>query len=113
MVETWRQSWFEDGSRLFYVMPAGFINKILPLTIHPAPAQMVRVFVGRLEIVTPTTAREVENAFAAQDKVSLEKHGRFLEPILRTIMEQESNPARTRQWIRYLDSFYNSQFVEP
>jgi hypothetical protein len=113
MVETWRQSWFEDGSRLFYVVPAGFINKILPLTIHPAPAQMVRVFVGRLEIVTPTTAREVENAFASQDKVSLEQHGRFLEPILRTIMEKESNPARARQWSRYLDSLYSSQFAEP
>ena len=113
MVETWRHSWFEEGSRLFYVVPAGFINKILPLTIHPAPAQIVRVFVGRLEIVTPATAREVENAFASHDQVALEQHGRFLEPILRTIMEKESDPTRTRQLSRYLDSLYSLQFAQP
>jgi hypothetical protein len=53
MVNTWRNSWFEEGSRLIYIVPRGFIDKVLPLTINPAPAQITRVFVGRLEIVTP------------------------------------------------------------
>ena len=26
MIETWRQSWFEEGSRLFYVVPHDFLN---------------------------------------------------------------------------------------
>ena len=85
MVDTWRDSWFEEGSRLIYIVPRGFIDKILPLTIHPAPAQIVRVFVGRLEIVTPATARAVETALASNDEGTLSKYGRFLEPILQNL----------------------------
>jgi len=47
MVETWRNSWFEEGSRLLYIVPPAFVNKVLPLSIKPAPAQTVRVFVGK------------------------------------------------------------------
>jgi len=39
MVETWRNSWFEEGSRLLYIVPAEFVNEVLPLSINPAPAQ--------------------------------------------------------------------------
>jgi hypothetical protein len=53
MVETWRDAWFEEGSRLIYIVPPGFVDDIVPLTVRPAAGQMVRVFVGRLEIVTP------------------------------------------------------------
>lgn len=93
MVETWRDSWFEEGSRLIYVVPRGFIDKVLPLTISPAPGQIARVFVGRLEIVTPATVRAVETAVASNDEVTLNKYGRFLEPILRTVRNdhRESN----------------------
>jgi hypothetical protein len=94
MVETWRDSWFEEGSRLIYVVPRGFLDKILPLTISPAPGQIVRVFVGRLEIVTPATARAVETAVASNDEVTLTKYGRFLEPILQTVRHE--HPESTR-----------------
>src|SRR4029077_2627603 len=50
MVETWKDCWFEEGSRLIYIVPRGFIDKVVPLTIDPAPGQIARVFVGRLEI---------------------------------------------------------------
>jgi hypothetical protein len=93
MVETWRDSWFEEGSRLIYIVPRGFIDNVLPLTISPRPAQMVRVFVGRLEIVTPATARAVETATASNDQVTLSKYGRFLEPILQIVSEE--HPATT------------------
>jgi len=83
MVETWRDSWFEEGSRLIYLVPRGFIDHVLPLTINPVPGQIVRVFVGRLEIVTPATAETVRAALASNDEVTLSKYGRFLEPILR------------------------------
>jgi hypothetical protein len=88
MVETWKDSWFEEGSRLVYIVPRGFIDGVLPLTIDPAPGQIVRVFVGRLEIVTPATARAVSTAIAHSDEETLMKYGRFLEPILQT-MKQE------------------------
>jgi len=90
MVETWQDSWFEEGSRLIYIVPRGFIDNILPLTINPAPGQITRVFVGRLEIVTLATARAVATAVASSDQATLNKYGRFLEPILRTSGRTES-----------------------
>jgi hypothetical protein len=81
MIETWKDSWFEEGSRLIYIVPRRFIDKVLPLTIDPASGQIVRVFVGRLEIVTPATARAVRTAIAQNDEQTLNKYGRFLEPI--------------------------------
>ncbi|MCA1561819.1 MAG: hypothetical protein LC753_16255 [Acidobacteria bacterium] len=53
MIETWRDSWFEEGTRLFYVIPRAGVDAILPLDIEPRPGDVVRVFVGRIEIVTP------------------------------------------------------------
>jgi hypothetical protein len=88
MVETWKDSWFEEGSRLIYIVPRGFIDQVLPLTIDPAPGQIVRVFVGRLEIVTPTTARAVKTALAHNDEETLKKYERFLAPILQTIKQE-------------------------
>jgi len=85
MIETWKESWFEEGSRLIYIVPRGFIENVLPLTIDPAPGQVVRVFVGRLEIVTPATAMAVRTAAARNDEATLNKYGRFLQPILQTI----------------------------
>jgi hypothetical protein len=89
MVETWRDSWFEEGSRLIYIAPREFVDKILPLSINPTPAQIIRVFVGRLEIVTPATARAVQTALASNDNVTLNKYGRFLEPILQTVKKEQ------------------------
>lgn len=96
MVETWRDSWFEEGSRLIYIVPRGFVDKILPLSINPTPAQIIRVFVGRLEIVTPATARAVQAALAADDDVTLSKYGRFLEPILQTLKDEHTESTGQR-----------------
>jgi hypothetical protein len=87
MVETWKDSWFGEGCRLIYIVPSGFIDKVLPLTIDPVPGQIVRVFVGRLEIVTPATAMAVRTALAHNDEATLDKYRRFLEPILQTVKQ--------------------------
>jgi hypothetical protein len=107
MVETWRNSWFEEGSRLLYIVPPAFVNEVLPLSIKPAPAQTVRVFVGRLELVTPTTEKEVERAFDAHDNVTLKAYGRFLEPILATMIKREKNPAHAGRLQNYLNIVYS------
>jgi hypothetical protein len=107
MVETWRGAWFEEGSRLIYIVPAGFVNGILPLSIKPAPAQTARVFVGRLELVTLATEKAVEEAFAAHDRATLEKYGRFLEPILQTMTAKERNQQRATKLGEYLSFVYS------
>ncbi len=112
MVETWRASWFEEGSRLLYIVPSSFVNGVLSLTINPAPAQTVRVFVGRLEIVTPATERAVGRALDTHDIATLKMYGRFLEPILETMIQKESNPARVQQFSQALNSYYSSEIAQ-
>jgi hypothetical protein len=80
MVETWRDSWFEEGMRVFYLMPRERVDAVLPLTVKPAPAATARVFVGRVEMLSPATQRNLESAFDAKDKPALTRYGRFLRP---------------------------------
>ena len=101
MIETWRDSWFEEGTRLFYVVPQHVIDSVLPLNIQPAPAQIARVFVGRMELITPFIEEDVRQAIAKNDRPTLEKYGRFLQPIARRIGTKSA----------LLDSIYSS-YVE-
>jgi hypothetical protein len=107
MLETWKTSWFEEGSRLFYLVPSNFVDSVLPLSISPVPSEITRVFVGRLELITPATEQAVESAFATGDRATLAKYSRFVEPILQTMIQQSTDPARQRRLTSYLRSLYN------
>ena len=93
MIETWRDSWFEEGSRLIYIVPSRAIDRILPLQVDPAPSQTARVFVGRIELITSETKRSVEQAMAAGDRSTIERYGRFLDPILQRISSESPSMA--------------------
>ena len=110
MLETWRDSWFEEGSRLFYIVPRQYLDSILPLSINPAPAQLARVFVGRIELVTPATERSVETALASHDAATLRKYGRFLDAILNIIVKKQPDPNRAQ---RLFDDLYASYSTNP
>jgi hypothetical protein len=109
MVQTWRDSWFEEGTRLLYIVPREFVDTVLPLSIQPAPLGTIRVFVGRLELVTPATESAVENAFAAHDTYMLSKYSRFLEPILKTMIESTLDSDKVIEFHSDLNFYYNSQ----
>jgi hypothetical protein len=111
MFETWRDSWFEEGSRLLYIVPREFVDRVLPLAINPAPAQTVRVFVGRMELVTPATQNAVEQALATHDHTTLARYNRFLAPILETMIANEKNSAKKAQLHEYLNDAYNTQIT--
>jgi hypothetical protein len=104
MVQTWSDSWFEEGSRLIYIVPSQFVNTILPLSIHPAPAKTVRVFVGRYELITPATEKAIQTAFESNDNVTLRKYGRFLQPILTEMMQETADKERKKTLTTYLIS---------
>jgi hypothetical protein len=112
MFETWRDSWFEEGSRLLYVVPRQFVDSVLPLSINPAPAQTVRVFVGRLELVTPATQRAVEQALAAHDQSTLNRYRRFLAPIVETMIASEKDPAKKARLLEDLNDLDNAQVTQ-
>jgi len=102
MLETWKSSWFEEGSRLIYIVPRHFIDSVLPLRIAPTPSAITRVFVGRLELLTPATERAIESAFTSNDQLTLAKYNRFLEPILSTMIQKSTDRARAQQLSRCL-----------
>lgn len=94
MIHTWRDSWFEDGTRLFYVVPSRIINAVLPLDINPAPSEVERVFVARTELVTPAVEKAVRTALLENDMASLRTYGRFLDVIGRRAIANASDGDR-------------------
>ncbi len=89
MIQTWRDSWFEEGSRVIYIVPPETVNSVLPLQIDPVPSQVARVFVGRIELITAETTKLVEAAIATNDTCVLDRYGRFLDPILKHIVSED------------------------
>lgn len=93
MVDSWRDSWFEEGTRVLYLVPPRAVKEILPLTITPAPKTVARVFVGRMEVITPAMERSVARAIANGDGSELERYGRFLGPIADRILARNPSAA--------------------
>ncbi len=104
MVKTWRDSWFEEGLRVFYIVPRGATDAILPITIKPAPTELSRVFVGRAEIITPEMERDIlaavkqfdgdsDEARAAAVNV-IRRYGRFADPVLRQAFGNDTSRWR-------------------
>jgi len=102
MVRTWAESWFaSEGTRFVYVVPNTWTNKVLPLTISPAPTSLVRVLVGRLDYLTPEHEAYVEKALLDRMSSSrrvreaamhrLGRLGRFIEPKVRRILGKTRN----------------------
>ena len=102
MIETWKDSWFEEGLRAFYIVPRKRTDELLPIRISPKPAELVRVLVGRVEIVTPKMEAEIlevvkelgNESFEIRDLASerLSKYGRFAEPALKRVYENSKDP---------------------
>jgi hypothetical protein len=88
MLETWKDSWFEDGMRVIYLTPREAVDRILPLKISPAPRDIQRAFVGRVEILSAATERTIRAAMEAGDTPGLEKLGRFLQPFVTQMKER-------------------------
>lgn len=114
MIKTWRDSWFEEGMRVFYLVPRKVTDSILSITIEPRPAELTRVLVGRVEIITPEMEAEIEHAAAGlgdpsrslQDVAAeiTHRHGRFAEPVLKAVFEKTNDPnlrARLQELMKY------------
>jgi len=111
MLETWKSSWFDEGSRILYMVPRPFVDSVLPIAITPTPARLVRVFLGRMELITPATEQAVESAFARNDRATLVKYGRFLDPILRAMIASATDPAARGRLDSYLSAAYADYYA--
>jgi hypothetical protein len=87
MVKTWDHAWFhEQGTRLLYILPRTRTDELLPITVSPQPAQVVRVMVGRHDFLTPEQESSADQQVArinaakaelAAAEAELVKLGRF------------------------------------
>jgi hypothetical protein len=104
MVNTWRSSYFQsEGVRVLYVLPQTWTESFIPLQITPRPDNLVRVMVGRVELLTPAREQEIASAVRrssdtdtmrrAHALATLYAQGRYIEPILRRLLRVSSDPA--------------------
>jgi hypothetical protein len=102
MVNTWRNSYFQnEGVRVLFLLPQSWTDEFIPLTIAPKPKQIVRVMVGRLELLTAKREQLAENAvreLVDQDPAKrqqafqfLHEQGRYVEPIIRRVANTTTN----------------------
>ena len=106
MVDTWKHQWFaEEGSRVFYLLPRAWTDRVLPLEVTPKPDRVVRVMVGRAELVMPSIERALKQqimAFKSGDAAAQEHAvatvrdmnlGRFLAPAQQIAVESDRDQA--------------------
>jgi hypothetical protein len=61
MVKTWSSAWFgEEGTRVLYLLPGSLTDELLPLRVEPKPASLVRVLVGRHDVLTPEREKQID-----------------------------------------------------
>jgi hypothetical protein len=92
MVNTWSRSYFRtQGMRVLYILPRAWTDALLPLRIDPAPTELVRTLVGRVEVMTAedeaALSNEVEMAAADGASLDIAPLGAFAEPKLRRALE--------------------------
>jgi hypothetical protein len=64
MLDTWSLSYFEsEGLRVFFVLPQAWTDQRLPVSIS-TPADITRVMVGRVELVTPHQREVLRKIYA-------------------------------------------------
>jgi len=62
MVKTWRSAWFgEEGTRVLYFLPDEMTAELLPLRVEPKPTALVRVLVGRHDVLTPEQEKQIDS----------------------------------------------------
>ena len=96
MVNTWANSYFQtDGIRVLFVLPQSWTDAFIPMNVEPQPRKIVRVMVGRLEMLSADRQRSAEAAIGklvSRDSSEralayrfLHEQGRYVEPIIRHV----------------------------
>lgn len=112
MVKTWQDQWFaEEGMRVLYLLPRAWTDRTLELQVAPRPDSVVRVMVGRAELITPSDERKLRDQVLtfsrgnattkAQVVANIDKlgFGRFLSAVMwRVAADPTIEPLRKAVW---------------
>jgi len=117
MVNTWRRSYFKTpGTRVLYVAPRSWTDKLLPLSISPQPDEVVRTLVGRIEVMTArdeaSALRQLEASANAGEaaEVTLERMGRFADPRLRRLCPMLEDPGVVKHCLQVQRHAFEQSF---
>jgi hypothetical protein len=101
MVNTWEHGYLHvPGLRLLYILPREEADRILPLQITPAPDRLVRVFVGRIEILRDSDEQQIlSDITKLRGNFQPASLGRFAEPMLRRITEVAAD-SDVQKWLK-------------
>jgi hypothetical protein len=74
MVKTWRSAWFgEEGTRVLYILPKELTQELLPLRVEPKPTSLLRVLVGRHDVVTPEHEKQFDALVRTINRPTIEQ----------------------------------------
>ncbi|AUX42273.1 hypothetical protein SOCE26_037030 [Sorangium cellulosum] len=102
MVNTWKRQWFRTpGVRVLYLAPESWTDTSIPLTVDPAPEDVVRVMMIRVEVLSPeleaadvdAARRLADPSTAGEAARHFDDLGRFAEPRLRRALALLGEPA--------------------
>jgi hypothetical protein len=100
MVNTWKRQWFRTpGVRLLYLIPQSWTEQSIPLSLSPAPEELLRVMLIRVEVISPEQeAQDVAASLAfdsapASAAAHFQALGRFAEPRLRRALSLSPSAA--------------------
>lgn len=107
MVNTWRKSYFEsDGVRVLFVLPQQWTESFIPMDVSPKPAKLVRVMVGRTELLTPEREARAEAAIKNLNSKDasvreqafsyLRAQGRYIEPVVNRVLRSTQDESTRR-----------------
>ncbi len=94
MCNNWEKSYFATpGTRLLHIVPRTSTDAMIPIDISPKPTEMVRVMVGRTELLTPDREAALLKCLEqladpktqAEGEAFLASLGRLREPALRRV----------------------------
>jgi hypothetical protein len=109
MVNTWKDSWLaEEGIRVLYTLPRSWTDATLPLKINPAPKEVVRVMVGRAEVLSPAREQNLARMLTSASRgdktaqydalAEIKRLGRFAEPALRLALRGSDQQVNQSAW---------------
>jgi hypothetical protein len=93
------------------------------LRVSPAPDEVVRVLVGRMEVLTPEQSQQISGTLAGMGTCAtiqseplqseVARLGRFAEPALASMQQAEQDPQRRNQLNSLLEELRQQQAREP
>ncbi len=88
LLNTWEQSYLKNaGLRVLYILNREEVESILPMNLTPAPRELKRVFVGRVDILTQKEETVLLNrVLEERNKFNPESLGRLAHPIANRLL---------------------------